>query len=216
MDWLRDPILGIVFKMQHNLFTTMRSLKLAEGCKGTQVYALNPSAPTPPPPPGNSSSGGGGGGGSGGGTGGVGDKLLQHLSDHLRVNSVRSKSSRTYPPPTQPNAVVSPEFLLPCGLPVTDLLEPQIDPCLKFVDLVEKMAQVYRRIENCSQFEKSGAYLEQCAIFRGISDPKLFRRSLRSSRQHAVDVHAKVVLASWLRFERREDELIGTDRKSVV
>ncbi|AAC14404.1 unknown [Arabidopsis thaliana] len=195
--------------MQHNLFTTMRSLKLAEGCKGTQVYALNPSAPTPPPPPGNSSTGGGGGGGSGGGTGGVGDKLLQHLSDHLRVNSVRSKSSRTYPPPTQPNAVVSPEFLLPCGLPVTDLLEPQIDPCLKFVDLVEKMAQVYRRIENCSQFEKSGAYLEQCAIFRGISDPKLFRRSLRSSRQHAVDVHAKVVLASWL-SSRGGDELIGT------
>ncbi|KAH0853173.1 hypothetical protein HID58_090673 [Brassica napus] len=60
--------------MHHNPFTTMRSLKLAEGCKGTQVYALNP-----PPPP-----------------GGVGDKLLQHLQDHLRVNSIRSKSSRTY------------------------------------------------------------------------------------------------------------------------
>uniref|UniRef100_A0A1J3J8V0 Ethylene-overproduction protein 1 n=1 Tax=Noccaea caerulescens TaxID=107243 RepID=A0A1J3J8V0_NOCCA len=188
--------------MQHNLFTTMRSLKLAEGCKGTQVYALNPSAPTPPPPPGN------GGGGTGGG--GVGDKFLQHLQDHLRVNSVRSKSSRSYTAPNQANAVVSPESLLPFGLPVTDLLEPQIDPCLKFVDLIEKMAEVYRRVDNCTQFEKSGAYLEQCAIFRGLSDPKLFRRSLRSSRQHAVDVHAKVVLASWLRYERREDELIGT------
>ncbi|KAL3585793.1 hypothetical protein D5086_012660, partial [Populus alba] len=32
---------------------------------------------------------------------------------------------------------------------------------------------------------------------------------LRSARQHAVDVHSKVVLASWLKFERREDELIG-------
>ncbi|ESQ52485.1 hypothetical protein EUTSA_v10016193mg [Eutrema salsugineum] len=191
--------------MQHNLFTTMRSLKLIEGCKGTQVYALNPSAPPPPlPPPGS------GGGGGGGGGGGVGEKLLQHLQDHLRVNSIRSKSSRTYPPPNQTNAVVLPDSLLPYGLPVTDLLEPQIDSSLKFVDLIDKLAEVYRRIENCPQFEKSEAYLEQCAIFRGLSDPKLFRRSLRSARQHAVDVHTKVVLASWLRYERREDELIGT------
>ncbi|XP_010553234.1 PREDICTED: LOW QUALITY PROTEIN: ethylene-overproduction protein 1-like [Tarenaya hassleriana] len=191
--------------MQHNLFTAMRSLKIIEGCKGTQVYALNPSAPPncrpPPPPPGS---------GDGGGGGGVGDKLLQHLQDHLRVNSIRSKSSRTYPPPTQTNAVAARDSLLPYGLPATSLLEPQIDPCLKFVDFIEKLAEVYRRIENCPQFEKSGAYLEQCAIFRGLSDPKLFRRSLRSARQHAVDVHTKVVLASWLRFERREDELIGT------
>ncbi|CAH8388604.1 unnamed protein product [Eruca vesicaria subsp. sativa] len=169
----------------HNPFTTMRSLKLAEGCKGTQVYALNP------PPPGTG--------------GGVGDKLLQHLQDHLRVNSIRSKSSRTYNQP-----VVSPESLLPYGLPLTDLLEPQIDPSLKFPDLVEKMAHLYRRIDASPQLDKSGAFLEQCAVFRGLSDPKLFRRSLRSSRQHAVDVHAKVVLSSWLRFERREDELIGT------
>ncbi|KAL0738278.1 hypothetical protein Bca4012_014488 [Brassica carinata] len=181
--------------MHHNPFTTMRSLKLAEGCKGTQVYALNP-----PPPPQPS-------GGTGGG--GVGDKLLQHLQDHLRVNSIRSKSSRTYHQSTS-SLVVSPESLLPYGLPVTDLLEPQIDPSLKFVDLVDKMAEVYRRIEASSELEKAGAFLEQCAVFRGLSDPKLFRRSLRCSRQHAVDVHAKVVLSSWLRFERREDELIGT------
>ncbi|CAA7052159.1 unnamed protein product [Microthlaspi erraticum] len=186
--------------MHHNnLFTTMRSLKLIEGCKGTQVYALNSSAPPPPPPPPSSGS-----------AGGVGEKLLQHLQDHLRVNSIRSKSSRTYPPPNQTNAVVSPDSLLPYGLPVTDLLEPQIDPSLKFVDLIDKLAEAYRRIENCQQFEKSDAYLEQCAIFRGLPDPKLFRRSLRSSRQHAVTVHTKVVLASWLRYERREDELIGT------
>ncbi|CAH2058833.1 unnamed protein product [Thlaspi arvense] len=189
--------------MQNHLFTTMRSLKLIEGCKGTQVYALNTSAPPPPPPP--PASGGGAGGG-----GGVGEKLLQHLQDHLRVNSIRSKTSRTYPPSNQTNAVVSPDSLLPYGLPVADLLEPQIDPSLKFVDLIEKLAEIYRRIENCSEFEKSEAYLEQCAIFRGLSDPKLFRRSLRSARQHAVNVHTKVVLASWLRYERREDELIGT------
>ncbi|KAF5471503.1 hypothetical protein F2P56_008291 [Juglans regia] len=179
--------------MQHNLFTTMRSLKIMDGCKGTQVYAFNPSGPN---------TGGGGGGG-------VGDKLLNHLQDHLRVNSIRSKLNRGFqaPPNTAPNVV--PENLLPHGLPKTDLLEPRIEPCLKSVDFAETLADVYRRIENCSQFEKYKVYLEQCVIFRGLSDPKLFRRSLRSARQHAVDVHMKVVLAAWLRFERREDELIG-------
>ena len=177
-------------EMQHNIFTTMRSLKIMEGCKGTQVYALNP---TNPPPP------------------GVGDKLLHHLQDHLRANSIRSKSNRNYPPPnmTVPNVVVVSESLLRCGLPGTDLLEPQIEPCLKSVDFVGAMADVHRRIESCDQFEKSRLYLEQCAMFRGLADLKLFRRSLRSARQHAVDVHNKVVIAAWLRFERREDELIG-------
>ncbi|KAL0844502.1 hypothetical protein Bca101_017748 [Brassica carinata] len=177
--------------MHPNLFTTIRTLKLIEGCKAT---ALNP--PPPPPPPSTA--------------GRAGEKLFHHLQDHLRVNSFRSKSTRTHPPPNQKAVVVSEDSLLPYGLPNTDLLEPQIDPSLKFVDLIDKLAEVYRRIENCSQFEKADAYLEQCAIFRGLSDPKLFRRSLRSARQHAVNVHTKVVLASWLRYERREDELIGT------
>lgn len=29
-------------EMQHNFLTTMKSLKLADGCKGSQVYAVNP------------------------------------------------------------------------------------------------------------------------------------------------------------------------------
>ncbi|KAK6231178.1 hypothetical protein SCA6_001251 [Theobroma cacao] len=183
--------------MQHNIFTTMRSLKLIDGCKGTQVYALN-------------TTGGGGGGGTtaGSGAGGVGEKLFHQLQDHLRANSIRSKSSRNYQASNTP-AVVT-ETLLPYGLPVSDLLEPQIESCLKFVDFIETIADVYRRIENCPQFEKSGMFIEECAIFRGLSDPKLFRRSLRSARQHAVDVHSKIVLAAWLRYERREDELVGT------
>lgn len=174
--------------MQNNIFATMRSLKFVDGCKGTQVYALNPT-------------GGGGGGG--------GEKLIHHLRDHLRANSIRSKSSRNDPVPNITPSLLL-EHLLPYGLPVTDLLEPQIEPCLKSADLMETLADLYRRLENCPQFEKSGVYLEQCGIFRGLPDPKLFRRSLRSARQHAVDVHSKVVLASWLRYERREDELIGT------
>ncbi|KAF5750794.1 hypothetical protein HS088_TW03G01134 [Tripterygium wilfordii] len=183
--------------MQHNIFTSMRSLKLIDGCKGTQVYAINPTGPPPPAP--------------GGGGGGVGDKLLHHLQDHLRVNSVRSKSNGTCQAPNGHTTVnVVTKSLLPFGLPEIDQIEPQIEPCLKFVDFVETLADLYRRIESCPQFEKSGLYIEQYAVFRGLSDPKLLRRSLRSARQHAVDVHAKVVLAAWLRFERREDELIGT------
>lgn len=188
--------------MQHNIFTTMRSLKLIDGCKGTQVYALNPSGAPPPPPP--------AAGGGGGGTGGVADKLFHHLQDQRRLNSIRSKSNRNYQASNQTSAAVATETLLPYGLPVNDLFEPQIDPCLKPIGFVNKLADMYRKIENGSQFEKSGVYLEQCAIFRGLFDPKLFRRSLRSVRQHAVDVHSKVVLAAWLRYERREDELIGT------
>ncbi|KAK4392337.1 Ethylene-overproduction protein 1 [Sesamum angolense] len=157
--------------MQQHIFNTMRSLKMIDGCKGNQVYAVNPTA----------SGGGGGGGGAGGGAagGGVGEKFFQHLQDHLRVNSIRRISST------------------------------QIDPCLKSVDFVATLADVYRRLENCPESERSGVYMEQCAIFRGLPDPKLFRRCLRSARQHAVDVHSKVVLSAWLRFERREDELFG-------
>ncbi|KAI3447811.1 hypothetical protein Pfo_004476 [Paulownia fortunei] len=182
--------------MQQHIFNTMRSLKMIDGCKGTQVYALNPTA-----------SGGGGAAG-----GGVGEKFLQHLQDHLRVNSIRSKSHRRYQSFSQTNNVntsILAEALATYGLPQTDLIEPQIDPCLKFVDFVGILADVYRRLENCPEFERSGVYMEQCAIFRGLPDPKLFRRCLRSARQHAVDVHSKVVLSAWLRFERREDELFG-------
>lgn len=182
--------------MQHNIFTAMRSLKFIEGCKGTQVYALNPNGQTA-------------GGGGGAGCGGVGEKFLQHLQD-LRVNSARPKTNRSQTSPSHMITNISVENLLPSGLPDVDLLEPQIDPCLRYVDFVQTLADLYRKIADCSQFEKSDVYLEQCAIFRGLSDPKMFRRSLRAARQHAVDVHSKIVLASWLRFERREDELVGT------
>ncbi|XVE97129.1 hypothetical protein REPUB_Repub02eG0284100 [Reevesia pubescens] len=174
--------------MQHNIFTTMRSLKLIDGCKGTQVFALNSTTTA--------------------GGGGVGE-IFHQLQDHLRVNLIRSKSGRNYQASNVTPAVVT-ETLLPYGLPVSDLLEPQIESCLKFVDFIEALADLHRRIEKCPQFEKSGMYLEQCAIFRGLSDPKLFRRALRASRQHAIDVHSKIVLAAWLRYERREDELVGT------
>ncbi|KAI4356039.1 hypothetical protein L6164_000092 [Bauhinia variegata] len=186
--------------MQHNILTIIRNLKTMDGCKGTRVYALTPSGPTP-------------GGGAQTGAGGVGQKFLQHLQDHRdKASHVRKKSLQKFRAPssttTRTSDVVA-EGLLPHGLPRTDLLEPRVEPCLKSIDFVETLADVYRRIENCPQFEKSKVYMEQCAIFSGLSDPKIFRRSLRAARQHAVDVHAKVVLSSWLRFERREDEFLG-------
>ncbi|KAK3000118.1 hypothetical protein RJ639_023799 [Escallonia herrerae] len=181
--------------MQHNIFTSMRSLKMMDGCKGGQVFALHPSCTTTT---------GGGGGGS------VGEKFLQHLQDHLRVNSIRSKSMRNFQNVHVYNTPVLAEALAIYGLPQTDLIEPQIEPCLKSVNFVETLADLYRRMEDSSQSEKSAMFLEHCAIIRGLPDPKLFVRSLRSARQHAVDVHSKVVLSAWLRYERREDELVGT------
>ncbi|KAL8509229.1 hypothetical protein ACS0TY_016425 [Phlomoides rotata] len=186
--------------MQQHIFNTMRSLKMIDGCKGTQVYALNPMTS------------GGGGGAAGGGGGGVGEKFLHHLQDHLKVNSIRSKSHRRYQSISETsnaNSTILAEALAIYGLPQTDLIDPHIDPSLKFVDFVGVISDVYRRLQSCPEFEKSGAYMEQCAIFRGLPDPKLFRRCLRSAREHAVDVHSKVVLSAWLRFERREDELLG-------
>ncbi|KAJ4971682.1 hypothetical protein NE237_004781 [Protea cynaroides] len=167
--------------MQHNLFTTIRSLKIMDGCKSTQIYAMNPSA-------------------NAAGTGGcvgVGDKHY----DHLKASSIRSKSIH--------NSSTS-EILLPYGLPVTELLEPPIEPYLKSVNFVDTLADIYRRLEDSPPLDKWNIHLEQCTVFRCLSDPKLVRRSLRSARQHAVDVHSKVVLSSWLRFEKREDELDGS------
>ncbi|XP_027334782.1 ethylene-overproduction protein 1 isoform X3 [Abrus precatorius] len=182
--------------MQHNIFATMRSLKIMDGCKGTQVYAINPS-------------GTGAGAGAGGG---LGEKLLQHIHDHIKNQTLRTKSGRNFQPPnpTPSEIVVSEGSLLPYGLPMTTFLEPKIEPSLRPVDFVETLAGVYRRIEDCPQFNRSEVFLEQCAVVRALADPKLFRRSLRSAREHAVDVHTKVVLAAWLRYERREDELIGS------
>lgn len=174
----------------------MRGLNMIDGCKSAQVYALNPMA-----------------GGSGGAAGGSGKEgFLHQLQEHLRVNSVMSRAHQRYQSFSQTsnaNSTTTSDALAAYGLPQMDLIEPQIDPFLKFVDFVDVIADVYRRLENCPELEKSEVHMEQCAIFRGLPDPKLFRRCLRSARQHAVDVHSKVVLSAWLRYERREDELSG-------
>ncbi|CAL5210790.1 unnamed protein product [Lathyrus oleraceus] len=185
--------------MQHNIFASMRSLKIMDGCKGSQVYSIhNPSSTATA--------------GSGTAGGGIGEKLLQQLHDHIKSQTFRSKSVRVFQSPNRTSSEVVVEgsgSLLPYGLPMSDILEPKIDPVLRPVNLVERLTGLYNKIENCSEFDRSEVYLEHCSVFKGLSDAKLFRQSLRSARQHAVNVHTKVVLASWLRYERREDELVG-------
>ncbi|CAL9244093.1 unnamed protein product [Arabidopsis halleri] len=101
--------------------------------------------------------------------------------------------------------------LLPHGFPTTDLLEPPLDSYLKPIDLVESLSNLYRRIESSSESETYMLYLEQYAVLRSLGDAKLLRRCLLNARRHAIDVPCKVVLSAWLRFFRREYELVGVE-----
>ncbi|PON85903.1 N-terminal acetyltransferase A, auxiliary subunit [Trema orientale] len=164
----------------------MRGLKLIDRFKSAQVHAFNPT---------DNSAGKTPRGGA------ARAKLEAQIIKSLVSNSKPSKAH---------NSVSVSEALLPYGLPATDLLEPGLDPHLKPVDLVESLAELYRRIESCpSTSKKSSLFVEQYSLARGLGDPKLLRRCLRAARQHAEDVFSKVVLSAWLRFERREDELVG-------
>ncbi|PSR95044.1 Ethylene-overproduction protein like [Actinidia chinensis var. chinensis] len=116
-----------------------------------------------------------------------------------------------------PNDVVSAsatEIPLSHGLPTADLLEPPIDPHLRPVDIVEALAELYRRREHC--LNESLICLEKYSILRGLGDSKLLRRCLQAAREHSVDVHAKVVLSAWLRYERRENELVGISSSHCI
>lgn len=159
----------------------MRGLKLIDRFKSAQVHAFSPvdNSPGKTPRP----------------------KFEAQLIKALVSNSKPNKAQ---------NSVRVSGALLPYGLPATDLLEPHVDPYLKPVDFVESLAELYRRIESCpSPSRKSSLFVEQYSLARGLGDPKLLRRCLRAARQHAEDVFSKVVLSAWLRFERREDELVG-------
>ncbi|KAL1321738.1 hypothetical protein HN51_066618 [Arachis hypogaea] len=188
--------------MQNNIFTSIRSLKIIDACKGTQVHVLD----TSPSAAGASADGGG-----------VENLHHQHLLHDQAKAHTQTKQGRSFQTTTAASTkaaacdvVLESLLLLPHGLPTSELLEPSIEPSLKSLDFVKTLAEVYRRVENCDQLAKSEAFLEEAAIFRGLQDPKLFRQSLRSARRHAVEVNDKVVLSSWLRYERREDELVGS------
>lgn len=160
----------------------MRGLKFIEKFKSTQVHALNQQ---------DTSSGGCNGCANG-----------SKLSNHKRTKFTGLKSNKT-------NSVSVAQALLPHGLPSTDLLEPSIDPHLKPIHCVKALADLYRRFETCLESDKSMLFIEKYSYLYGLGDAKLLRRCLRSARQFAVDLHLKVVLSAWLRFERREDELLG-------
>lgn len=102
------------------------------------------------------------------------------------------------------------------GVPRTDLFEPPIEFYLKNVDFVATIAELYRRIESCCESNKCLMFVEQYALLCSLGDSKLLRRCLQSARQHAVDPISKVVLSAWLRYERREDELVGVSGLDCV
>ncbi|EOY34563.1 Tetratricopeptide repeat (TPR)-containing protein [Theobroma cacao] len=162
----------------------MRGIKLIERFKSTQVHALNPPDTTVVNTTGSSSTAG---------------KLNNH-----RVKFIGSKLKSN-----KASSVSAAKTLLPFGLPRADLLEPPIEPHSKQIQLVETLADLYRRFETCLESEKSLICIEQYSFLGSLGDLKLLRRCLRVARQHAFDVHSKVVLSAWLRYERREDELDG-------
>lgn len=172
----------------HHLSDTMRSFKLKDRCKTIQVHAFNPSDTSTSAAAAASAS--------------AAAKLYRHHQGHPTINSILSDSLEIV-------SLSTAETLLPYGLPTTASLEPPIDPFLKPIDFVESLAELYRRVEKSPYFVKSSLYLEQFSLLCNLGDPKLLRRCLQSARQHAVDVHSKVVLSAWLRYERREDEMVG-------
>ncbi|KAJ4793112.1 Ethylene-overproduction protein 1 [Rhynchospora pubera] len=172
--------------MQNNFLTTIRSLKIIDGCKGSQVYAF-PST-------------------SGAGTSG-------ERPPPLRPNfSLRSKSVHYTQPPCHNHSLsILTDSMLPFGLPSVDTINPPIDPHLRPVDPVSTLADMYRRLaaaECDREADLCDLHLEQHSVLRSMNDLKLLRRALRAARVHASDVHRRVVLSAWLRYERREDEFV--------
>ncbi|WCJ34797.1 ETO1-like 2 [Euphorbia peplus] len=110
---------------------------------------------------------------------------------------------------TNPLSLSQSQSLLPYGLPKTELLEPTIEPHLKPLSYVDSMADLFRRLDSCLLSEKCMLCIEKYTLLCGLGDPKLLRQCLSNARKFAIDVYSKVVLAAWLRFERREDEFIG-------
>ncbi|KAL1308515.1 hypothetical protein HN51_050475 [Arachis hypogaea] len=164
----------------------MRGLKISERFKSTQVHALNSSET------------------SGGSSSSRRRRRRSNGSSSGVVSLVLSKAK----PRNKTTSEVG-NLVVPLQLPSTDTIEPSIEPYLKPINLVEALAELYYRLECCPQSQKASICIEQYSLLRGIGDQKLLRRCLRTARQNAEDVLSKVVLSSWLRFERREDELEG-------
>ncbi|KAL2333000.1 hypothetical protein Fmac_014213 [Flemingia macrophylla] len=170
----------------------MRGLKLPERFKSTQVHALGSSLSET----------------NGGNSSKASVAATKPRSNNFNRNKTmlpswsKTKSSNN-------NSASAFANLVPLHLPSTDTIEPSIEPHLKPVNLVETLSELYQRLECCSHSNKALVCVEQYSLVRGIGDQKVLRRCLRTACQNAEDVLSKVVLSAWLRFERRDDELVG-------
>lgn len=179
----------------------MPALKLPERFKSTQIHALSSSSET---------NGGGGGGSKIKATVASTNKSHNLIRHKNKTKLSWSKSKPKFITKNTTSAFAN--LVVPLHLPSTDTInEPPIEPYLKPINLIESLAELYKRIECCgsSGSKKVSLYLEQFSLFRSLGDQKLLRRCLRTARQNSEDVLSKVVLSAWLRFERRDDELVG-------
>ncbi|KAK8968428.1 Ethylene-overproduction protein 1 [Platanthera guangdongensis] len=188
--------------MQNNFLTSIRksaSPFVFDGCKSTQVYAVNPS--------------------SAAAAAAAATAAAEKLASLRPSFSLRSKSIRQQPNPAnnhhQHNHHHTPSLdslLSTFGLPSIDLIDPSIDPFLRPIEPVDALSSSFRSLSAAISSSASSSslrdiHLEHHSLLRGIGDSKLLRRALRSARLHSPDIHSKIVLSAWLRFERREDEL---------
>lgn len=164
----------------HTSNTMMIGLKLKDRCKTTQVHALNNPSES---------------------------NTKVKSNPLLTINSILSNTCEEQQVKF-PNLGDTSEILCD-GFPRPDLFEPPIEFYLKNVDFVVTIAELYRRIESSCESNKCMMFVEQYALLCNLGDSKLLRRCLQSARQHAVDPISKVVVSAWLRYERREDELVG-------
>ena len=161
----------------------MRGLKFTERFKSTQIHALNSSETS-------------------------GSKNSESSST-AKLNKYGIRSFGSTSKPKFSNSVSAVLSLFPFHLPTTDSIEPTIEPYLKPINLIESLADIYHMLESCPQSAKTSIYIEQYSLLRNLGDQKLLRQCLRTTRQNAEDVLSKVVLSAWMRYERREDELVG-------
>ncbi|OWM68730.1 hypothetical protein CDL15_Pgr024917 [Punica granatum] len=175
----------------------MRFLKLIDRFKSAQVHALNP--PLPEETSSSSSSSSSSVDASSATAAAAGDNKL---------NPPLLKLIRSRPKPHNSLSLAD-SLLLAYGLPNAQLIEPPIEPHLRPLNFVHALADIYRRLQASSLHDKALICIEQYSVLRSLGDPKLLRRCLSNARLFASDVHSKVVLSAWLRFERGMDELPG-------
>ncbi|XP_020102552.1 ethylene-overproduction protein 1-like [Ananas comosus] len=163
--------------MQNNFLTTIRSLKIIDGCSGPTTAA------------------GGhhhqnfflGAGGDRSSSSSSAPSLLRP-SFSLHSNSLHHRHHHRPSSSSLPAADG-----LPCGLPSPDLLSPSVDPFLRPVDPVSSLSLYFRRLHRANEDENEvdevdegeeeveeeegrdlcDLYLEQRALLRHLGDPKL-------------------------------------------